>query len=43
MALCNDYIHIIVNLDETKDIYFFNDKLKGKQKIIGKYILMKIF
>lgn len=32
MALQNDYIHVVVNSDETRDIYFFNDKLKGKQK-----------
>lgn len=32
MALQNDYIHIVVNPDETRDIYFFDDKLKGKQK-----------
>lgn len=43
MALQNDYIHIVVNPDETRDIYFFDDKLKGKQKMIGKHILIKIF
>ena len=32
MALQIDYIHIVVNPDETRDIYFFDDKLKGKQK-----------
>lgn len=32
MALQSDYIHIVVNPDETRDIYFFDDKLKGKQK-----------
>ena len=32
MALLIDYIHIVVNPDETRDIYFFDDKLKGKQK-----------
>ena len=32
MALHTDYIHIISNSDKTKDVYFFDDKLKGKQK-----------
>ena len=32
MALHTDYIHIVSNSDKTKDVYFFDDKLKGKQK-----------
>ena len=32
MSLQLNYIHIITNLDGTKDIYFFDDKLKDKQK-----------